>query len=146
LVITVMPVSEPGTAVFLRVTPDTVTMKIPAVTAAVPVNTNFVSVKVEEILYPEVISAPLALTPGAAAQPTTPVAVKNPEGQPMVIEFCWVAAQFPVAVGRLVVMVNVKTGATIVDVLRLANGIIMDTAVTAGAAGPTVPESVHVVV
>lgn len=139
-----MPSSVPTTELAFRVTPVTITLKVPAVTAAVPVNTKVEPTKAT--LYPAVVRAPLALRTGAAVQPTALVCVKNPEGQPMVIEFCLVAGQFPVAAGRLVVVVNVKTGATAVDTMRLANGIIMDTEVTAGAAVPIIPESVHVAV
>lgn len=144
LVLTEMPTSELTTTAFLRLTPDTVTVKVPAVTAAVPVNTNFVSVK-EDKLYPLVISVPLALKLGAAVQPIARVCVKNEAGHMMVIEF-WVAAQPAVACGRLVAVVNVKTGATAMPILRLANGIIMDTEVTVGVAAPILPESVHVAV
>jgi len=142
LVLTEMATSELTTTAFLRLTPDTVTVKVPAVRAAVPVNTNFVSVK--DTLYPAVVSAPLALTPGAAVQPTAGVSPKNKVGHMMVIEF-WVAAHPAVACGRLVAVVNVKTGATAMLILRLANGIIMDTEVTVGAA-PIIPESAHVAV
>jgi hypothetical protein len=139
-----MPSSVPTTAAPLRLTPDTVTMKVAAVRAAVPVNTNFPSVKADT-LYPAVISAPVALKLGAAVQPTAGVCPKNEAGHMMVIEF-WVAAHPAVACGRLVAVVNVKTGATAMPILRLANGIIMDTEVTVGVAAPIIPESVHVAV
>ncbi len=143
LVITVIPFSVPDTAALLRVTPEIITLKVPAVTAAVPVNTNCVSEKADTV-YPAVISAPEALKPAAAVQPTAPVNVKKPVGQPIVIEFK-VAAQPAVADGRLVAVVNVKVGVTAVEILRLANGIVIETAVTVGTAVPTVPESVHTV-
>lgn len=144
LVITVIPFSVPDTGVLLRETPENITLKVPAVTAAVPVNTNCWSVK-EDTLYPAVISAPEALKPAAAVQPTAVDSVKKPAGQPIVIAFKVAAGQPAVAVGRLVAVVNVKVGVTAALILRLANGIVMDTAVTVGTAVPTVPESVHTV-
>lgn len=143
LVLTVIPVSVPVTAELLRETPENITLKVPAVTAAVPVKINCVSVN-EDTLYPAVISAPEALKPAAAVQPTAVDSVKKPAGQPIVIEFK-VAVQPAVAAGRLVAVVNVKVGVTAALILRLANGIVIDTAVTVGTAVPTVPESVHTV-
>lgn len=139
LVTTVIPVSVPATGVLLRVTPENITLKVPAVTAAVPVNTNRPSVKADT-LYP--VGPPEALKPAATVQSAAFDDVKKPNGQPIVIEFK-VASQPAVANGRLVAVVNVKVGVTAVPILRLANGIVMDTAVTVGTAVPTVPESVH---
>lgn len=140
-----MPISEPATAVLFRVTPVNVTVMIPAVRGAVPVNTNSPSVRVETTLYPAVIRAPEAATPGAAVQPDAPVAVKKPVGQLIVIEFR-LAAHPTVAWGKVVAVVKVNTGATSVEILRLANGIVMETSVTFGAVVPTDPESAHTVV
>lgn len=138
LVTTVIPSSVPSTAAFLRVTPEIITLKVAAFTAAVPVNTNRPSVK--DTLYP--VGPPMALKPAAAVQPTAPDTVKKSVGQPIVIVFK-VASQPAVPTGRLVAVVNVKVGVTAVFILRLADGIVMDTAVTLGTAVPTVPESVH---
>jgi len=142
LVTTDIPFSVPSTAKLLRVTPEIITLKVAAATAAVPVNTNCPLVKGKDTLYP--VGAPETLKPAAAAQPTASDNLKKSNGQPIVIEFN-VASQPADANGRLVEVVNVKVGVTGVFILRLANGIVMDTAVTVGTAVPTVPESVHTV-
>jgi len=118
LVTTVMPSSVPATAVLFRVTPENVTVMTPAVRGAVPFNTKPPSPKVST-LYPAVIKAPSADKSGAAVQPDTPVDVKKPDGQLMVIEF--IVASHPAAAwGKLVAVVKVNTGLTSVEILRLA--------------------------
>lgn len=146
LVTTVMPLSVPATAVLDRVTPENVTVMTPAVRGAVPFNTKLPSLRVST-LYPAVIKAPSADKTGAAVQPEAAwlVKVKKPAGQPIVIEFM-VEAHPTVAWGKLVAVVKVNTGVTSVEILRLALGMVMETAVTIGGAVPTDPESAHTVV
>jgi len=115
LVVTLMPASVPASAELFRVTPVNVTVMIPAVRGAVPVNTNSPSVRVETTLYPAVIRAPEAATPGAAVQPDAAVAVKKPVGQLIMIEFR-LAAHPTVAWGKLVAMVKVNTGETTAEI------------------------------
>jgi len=148
VVVTLRPVSLPPVAAPREMPLKVKVMTVAAATAFDPVSTNFWSEN-ELKVYPE--GAPVTANMGWAEQEgETTVGTKKLDGHAIVMKFS-VAAHPPdvasVTAVMAVVVVNVMTGVTAVPADRLANGIVIDTAVTAVlGAGPTVRVEVQALV